>query len=275
MKIKVWVPLVITLLMVCLSSYGFCSGTDKFKRSDFPAVLMYHDIKETEINGFDVSVKDFCQQLDWLAAHEYKTLSVHEFVECLTQNIPFPKKSVLITFDDGYDGINTYAVPELRKRGMKATFFIIKNSMGTKLTGYSYLTEQQIKELSVDPLFSIQPHTLTHADLSKISAEQLQEEVAGSKKFFEDLTGTQSETIAFPYGSYNKSVLDAVERAGYKASFAVSDLGLYDHEARFSIPRIYMGIIMGKNNMELFKKSVLNYKSSPKEAFVERFGPLY
>jgi len=274
MKIKVWKPLVITLLMVCLFSYGFCSGTDKFKRSDFPVVLMYHDIKEIEINGFDVSVKDFCQQLDWLASHEYKTLSAHEFVECLTQNTPFPEKSVLITFDDGYDGVNAYAVPELRKRGMKATFFIIKNRMGNKLTGYSYLTEQQIKELSADPLFSIQSHTLTHADLTKISAEQLQDEVAGSKKFFEDLTGTQSEMIAFPTGYYNKSVLDAVERAGYKASFAVSDQGLYDHEARFSIPRIYMGVIMGKNNMELFKKSVLNYKSIPKEAFAQRFGPL-
>lgn len=275
MRIRVRISLVITLLMICLSSYGFCSGTDKFKRSDFPAVLMYHDIKATEINGFDVSVKDFCQQLDWLAAHEYKTLSIYEFVECITKNTPFPKKSVLITFDDGYDGISTYAVPELRKRGMKATFFIIKNSIGTKLTGYSYLNEQQVKELSADPLFSIQAHTLSHADLTNISAQQLQEEVAGSKKFFEELTGTQCETIAFPYGYYNKNVLDAVERAGYKASFAVSDRGLYDHEAGFSIPRIYMGVIMGKNDMELFKKSVLNYKNIPKEAFVERFGPLH
>lgn len=275
MKVRVWITLVITLLMVCLSSYGFCSKTDRVKRNDFPVVLMYHDIKETEINGFDVSVQDFRQQMDWLATHEYKTLSVHEFVECLTQNTPFPPKSVLITFDDGYDGINTYAVPELGKRGMKATFFIIKNCIGTKITDYSYLTEQQIKELSQDPLFSIQPHTLTHADLTKISVEQLQDEVAGSKKFFTELTGIQCEAIAFPYGFYNKSVLDAVERADYKASFAVSDLGLYDHDARFSIPRIYMGVIMEKNNMKLFKKSVFNYKSIPKEAFAERFRPLH
>ncbi|MBP2662695.1 MAG: putative xylanase/chitin deacetilase [Firmicutes bacterium] len=274
MKIRVWITLVITVLLVCLSSYGFCSGTDQLKRKDFPVLLMYHDIKEAEINGFDVSVKDFSQQMDWLAANNYKTLSMHEFVECLTQNTPFPKKSVLITFDDGYDGITRYAVPELRKRGMNATFFIIKDRIGTKLTDYSYLTEQQIKELSKDPLFSIQAHTLTHADLTKISAEQLQDEVAGSKKFFTELTGTQCETIAFPYGFYNKSVLNAVEKADYKASFAVSDLGLYDHEAKFSIPRIYMGSIMGKNNMKLFKRSVLNYKNIPKEAFVERFGPL-
>jgi len=88
------------------------------------------------------------------------------------------------------------------------------------------------------------------------------------------LFGKSCQTIAFPYGHYNAKVLKAVAKAGYKASFSVSDLGLYNHESRYSIPRIYMGVIMGKDDMELFKYSVINYRNIPKKAFEERFGPL-
>ena len=271
---RAWRIVVIAVMLASLAGYGFCIGSDELKRNDFPVVLMYHDIKTTEINGFDVSVKDFRQQLDWLVAHEYKTLSIDEFADCLIQNKRFPEKSVLITFDDGYDGIYTYAAPDLRQRGMKATFFVIKDAIGKRLPGYDYLTERQVIELSRDPLFSIQPHTLTHADLTEISSGQLQHEVEDSKKFFEGLIGKPCRTIAFPYGHYNASVLAAVEKVGYDAAFSVTDLGLYNHESRYSIPRIYMGAIMGKDDMKLFRYSVVNYKNMPPQAFKERFGPL-
>lgn len=274
MIIRTWLVVLFTVILMTLSNIGSCTGSDTLKREDFPVVLMYHDIKVKEINGFDVSVDSFKKQLDWLNSHGYKTLSVDEVVDYLTQNKPFPEKSLLITFDDGYEGVFTYAAPELHKRGMKAAFYIIRDDIGTKLPGYPYLTGQEIKELSSDPLFSIQSHTLTHPDLTKITAEQLQKELEESKKYLEDFTGKPIQTFAYPYGFYNDTVLEAVEHAGYQASFSVSDLGLDNHSARFSIPRIYMGVVMGKQDMKLFKFSVQNYKTMPKEAFVERFGPL-
>ena len=146
MIIRVWRTLVLVIMLVNLSNYGSCMGTIELKRSDFPAVLMYHDIKTTEINGFDVSVKDFGQQLDWLVTNKYNTLSIDEFVDCLVQNKPFPEKSVLITFDDGYDGVYNYAAPELHKRGMKAAFFIIKDDIGSPDILYQGYTWELLRE---------------------------------------------------------------------------------------------------------------------------------
>ena len=87
----------------------------------------------------------------------------------------------------------------------------------------------------------------------------------------EDLTGRPCDLLAYPCGNYNKGILAAVKEAGYTAVFAVNDRGMLEEAARFSIPRIYMGTIMGKNNMKLFKYSVEHYKEMPKEAFAERY----
>jgi peptidoglycan/xylan/chitin deacetylase (PgdA/CDA1 family) len=240
----------------------------------FPPVLMYHDIKATPINGFDVSQKDFVEQLDWLAEQGYRSLSMDDFLERVNNNLPFPEKSVLITFDDGYEGIYKYAAPELAKRNMHATFFIFKDGINSALPGYSYVSDKQLKELAVNPLFSIQSHTITHSDLSKSSKMKIQQEVADSKKFIKNYTEKPCRVIAYPYGHYNRDVLQVVEEAGYEAAFSVSDLGLMGYAAKYSILRIYMGAIMSKNNMEQFKKYIAEYKNMPPDAFAERFGEL-
>lgn len=272
MKIRA-ILLVFALWMFFLPSQSFANPAVQLKRADFPVVLMYHDIKLKEVNGFDVSVLDFQKQLDWLQANGYQTLSMDEFTKCLQQG-DFPAKSVLITFDDGYQGVYTYAVPELRQRSMKASFFIIKDAIGSALPQYPYMTMDEIKKISADPLFAIEPHTLSHPDLRQLTGSSLQEELAGAKAYFEIITGKPCDTMAFPYGYYDEHVLQAVQQAGYKAAFAVSDRGFFGADASFSIPRIYMGNALGKNDMKLFKKYVKDYHNMPPAAFAERFGPV-
>ena len=107
-----------------------------------PPVLMYHDIKAVPVNGFDVSTRAFCEQLDYLQSEDYHTLSLEEFTACLDSG-DFPAKSVMITFDDGYRGVYLHAVPELRKRGMKATLFIVPATIDRLDTGYPHITAAQ------------------------------------------------------------------------------------------------------------------------------------
>lgn len=262
------------LLLTMFQTNVFAEAELKQDRSYFPPILMYHDIKPTPINGFDVSLKDFTKQLDWLTKQGYYSLSMDEFLYYLNNNLPFPTNSILISFDDGYEGIYKYAAPELIKRNMHATFFIFKEGINKSLTGYPYVTDQQLKELAANPLFSIESHTMSHPDLSKNSKVEIKQELEDSKKFIEQYTGKQSRVIAYPYGHYNSDVLQAAKEAGYEAAFSVSDLGLMNYDAKYSIPRIYMGVIMSKNNMALFKKYIAEYKNMPPDAFKERFGEL-
>jgi len=271
---KIFLVMIFTLFF---TNHAYGETPPPLTRSNFTPVLMYHDIRMQVSNDFDVSTEDFEKQLDWLAANDYKTLSLDEYIDCALNKKKFPKKSVLITFDDGYSGIYKYAVPELRKRNMHAVFFVIRDLLGTELppdehtAKYDYITREQVKTLSQDPLFSIGSHTNTHSMPHQLSLLQLANEYFESKKSIEDLTGKPCKAFAFPVGYYDKDLLRLVKKADYVLAFSVSDLGLLDQEARYSIPRIYMGVVMGQKNMKLFKYSLENYHKLPKKIFAERF----
>ena len=266
--------IIVLLLLLLTASSAWANGKALQERAYFPPVLMYHDIKVKPINGFDVSVDDFQAQLAWLEQEGYQSLSMDEFLQYVDAKRPFPEKTVLITFDDGYEGVYQYAAPALAKHKMKATFFIFKKGLNSALTGYPYITDNQLRELAANPLFSIQSHTMTHADLSAISKQELQYELKASKQFIESVTNKPCRTIAFPFGHYNSEVLKTAKEVGYDVAFSVSDLGLQGQAAKYSIPRIYMGVSLGQNKMELFKKYLHTYKTMPSEAFKERFGDL-
>ena len=199
---------------------------------------------------------------------------MEEFVSILESGKRFPSNSILITFDDGYQEAYVYAARELRDRKMKATFFVNPNLMGTKLEGYPYMTETEVKALADTGLFSIESHTMSHPHLTQLSSEELKVELEQSKLAIEKLTGQPVKALAYPYGDYDQAVIDAVSNAGYSAAFAVDDRGLFDRDVRWTIPRIYMGLILCGNEQKLFKKYVRSYKRMPSEAFAERWAPL-
>ena len=64
-------------------------------------------------------------QLKYLKKHHYKTLSLDEFYNYYKGKKKIPRKSGLITMDDGYQSNYDLAFPLLKKYGMKATVFYI------------------------------------------------------------------------------------------------------------------------------------------------------
>ena len=243
-------------------------------RAYFPPVIMYHDIKTEAHDEFDVLLEDFCAQLDWLKENNYETLSMEDFVAIIKAGKDFPEKSILLTFDDGYSGVSNYAVSEIAKRKMKATFFIITDMLGVFSTRYAHVTPKQLKEIAGNELFSIGSHSLSHPHLDDLDDEKLEDQLEDSKEYLEKLTGRKVLAFAYPYGEYDEEIIDEVIDAGYEAAFAVKNGDLCNHPARYTIPRIYMGLKLCENNQELFKEYVRNYKNMPPEAFAERFQPL-
>ena len=271
-QLGIWISCLLLTLLAFLPAQSAAAAARA--RQDYAPVLMYHDIKVKPLNGFDVTRDDFRKQLDWLQAHHYQTLSMEEYLAILEQGRPFPEKSILITFDDGYEGVYTQAVPELIQHSMKATFFIFKNGLDTKLVGYPYLTTQEVKEMAANPLFSIESHTISHPDLTALTPEQVQQELTESRSYLEKLTGQPCRALAYPYGRSNPAVLAAVTAAGYQAAFSIVCADPAGFDTCYTIPRIYMGMELGKNHNALFKQYVTEYASMPPAAFAERFGDL-
>jgi len=95
-----------------------------------PLILMYHQVagdQETKnkylMKGLYVFQSTFDKQMAYLKK-KYNLMTLSQLVEHLVNNRPIPKKSVIITFDDGWRDNFQYAYPVLKKYNIPATVFI-------------------------------------------------------------------------------------------------------------------------------------------------------
>jgi peptidoglycan/xylan/chitin deacetylase (PgdA/CDA1 family) len=131
--------------------------------------------------------------------------------------IGFSRPLVSLTFDDGYDNEYTQAFPLLNKYGLSSTQFIITNVLNTQ----GYMTNAQILAMYMAGN-EIASHTVTHNDLSQETQAQLLLEMAPSQSIIQSIIGAPVTDLAYPYGTYNSSVVSAAQ-AVYAAARGVED----------------------------------------------------
>ncbi len=98
---------------------------------------IYGDRLETKFDSgvFGPSVTEFDRQMAFLSKHA-NLLSEDEVVRLARSAEPLPKKSALITFDDGYKDNYELAVPVLQKYRVPAIFFIPTDSIENTNIGW-------------------------------------------------------------------------------------------------------------------------------------------
>ncbi|SFX83291.1 Polysaccharide deacetylase [Bacillus altitudinis] len=112
-------------------------------------ILMYHSISSG--NSLRVPKSEFAAHMKWLKDNGYVTLSPKEAYQVLSTNSTPSEKYVLITFDDGYTDNYTKAFPILKEYGMKATIFMIEQSIGRP----HHLTDAQMDDMVAHGIFII------------------------------------------------------------------------------------------------------------------------
>lgn len=228
------------------------SSANLFAR--LPPILMYHEITTGPAKGGDVGIAAFQAQMDWLKSQGANTLSMEELEAGISGNRPFLPKSVVITFDDGYQGQYSNARPILKNRNLKATFFIHTDYVGVEAPVYGHMSWSEVNALEAHPLFEVQSHTRTHASLPSLDSENQVKEILGSRTIFNSKLGKAPTALSFPYGDYNAKVLQNLINAHYRLGFAVDQRGTFELPAKFSLPRI--GIGHEVNTLEKFKARV-------------------
>jgi peptidoglycan/xylan/chitin deacetylase (PgdA/CDA1 family) len=73
--------------------------------------------------------------------------------------------------------------------------------------------------------WEVDAHTLTHPDLTTVSADRLRQEVAGSREQIRRTFGVPVNFFCYPAGRFNAAVLAAVKTAGYLGA-TTTELGL-------------------------------------------------
>jgi len=165
-----------------------------------------------------VALPAFREQLDVLAGESWQVVAL----KALEQPSPL-QRSVFITFDDGGCS-DLLAAQELRRRSMPAAFFVTWSRLGSP----SFLSRGEVEELSRQG-FTIGSHCMTHTRLTDLGAQELHDQLAGSRERLESLIGQPVTALAIPFGAYNRAVVAAAIAAGYRrimtSDFALADAG--------------------------------------------------
>jgi peptidoglycan/xylan/chitin deacetylase (PgdA/CDA1 family) len=122
---------------------------------------------------------------------------------------------IVLTVDDGNSSDYKIIAPELRKRGLAATFFVLAG----KLDQPGYLRRSEVRDL-VQAGFEIGSHGLYHVDWVSADDASLVCEVGESKQIIEAVIGRAVTAAAAPFGRYDRRVLLALARSGYHRVFS-------------------------------------------------------
>lgn len=191
--------------------------------------------------SLDVNPALFERQLKQLSQADYHSYFVRDIPDIFDGKISYDPKSIILTFDDGYEDFYTGAFPLLKKYQMKATIYIIVDKIGK--TGY--LTKAQIKELLASNLVEVGSHTLDHVYLKQAAAKTASKQILESKKQLEELFGIKIFSFAYPYGAFNQATVDLVKEAGYSAAVSVISGTMQSPDNQFFLSRIRAGKLMG------------------------------
>ena len=210
------------------------------------AILEYHTVTDTpdiDSERYNVRPDDFKAQLDYLAAKGYNTITTSEFINAKQNDLKLPDKTIILTFDDGYEDNYLYMLPILEAHNMKAVVYIIANELGKP----GYLTVEQVRDMQNRGI-EIGCHTANHRPLIGLNKDELSHEIRDSKLYLEYLGINNVFSFSYPNGLYNDEIISEIKRNHYLTS-VTGDPGFNDFSTnpyllqRINIPDPKLGIL--------------------------------
>lgn len=239
-------PLVVPLKTV--NPLGIASGSYQTV-----PVLCYHRVG-TGGGKMSVSPANFAAQMEWLVRNQYHVIPLGRLSAYLEGREALPAKSVVITFDDGYESVHRHAFPVLRKYNLPATMFVYTDFIGAG----DALTWAQMQEMASSGVMEIQAHSKSHRNLIERAAgegdqryaQNLEAETRGPRELLEKRLSVKVQHYAFPYGDANEQVLETLVKQQYTLAVTVNPGG----NAFFAQPlMLRRTMIFGDHDLEAFK----------------------
>ena len=191
---------------------------DKMKKNtNGTPVLMYHYIytkdntsKNNNVNYLlDTKLEE---QLKYLTQNDYYFPSYQELEAYTKGEISLPKKSVILTFDDGEKGFLKYGIPLLEKYKVPATSFIIASKAEDKITKYA---SEYVSFQSHSYNMQIGGGNIGHGGIiSVMSKNQIIDDLKKAQQVIHN-----TEAFAYPYGDVTEDAKKALKEAHVLCGF--------------------------------------------------------
>lgn len=198
-------------------------------------VLMYHffyDAKKGEKgkdNNF-VEISMFEKQMKYLAENDYYFPSWKEVEDFIDGKIGLPKKSIVITIDDGDESFFRLAVPILEQYKILATSFVV--------TTWTY--SDKIQEYTSEYItFESHSNDMHRAGkdgkgrMLTMAKEEIIKDVRISQKEIGEAT-----VFCYPFGHFNEKGKSALKQAGYQLAFTTKGGKVTPKMDKLQLPRV-------------------------------------
>jgi peptidoglycan/xylan/chitin deacetylase (PgdA/CDA1 family) len=186
-------------------------------------VLVYHNISAQDKGKLSIASRTFDAQIRQLHDEGFQAITLADFTAFTAGRRQLPRKSILLTFDDGYKSFVQYARPILKDYGFGATLFVYSDFIGAG----SGLSWQDLRTLS-EQGYDVQAHSKSHANLRRKEGEseagyakRMEAELAYPLTLFKKNLPRPVVALAYPYGEMDDELISFVAKYGYAVAFTV------------------------------------------------------
>lgn len=218
------------------------------------AILCYHEVDHPH-DAFAVSQSTLESHIAYLKKNGYHFVTLQEYLDYTDGKLKLPDKSVMITFDDGYQSFYTKAYPLLQKYQVPAMLAIVTSwtdGEGLPSDVRATATWDELREMEKSGLVTLVSHThALHKQLAldpqgdrngiagyrlylngRYESEEeyhrrLENDMAAVQTQFQKQFGHPSRAMVWPYGIYSGASIQAARDHGMKATFLL-DGGVND-----------------------------------------------
>ncbi len=177
-------------------------------------ILLYHRIDNSPINSrYYVAPDKFKEQMEWLHTRGYATIHFELLVEAILHGAPLPPRPIVITFDDGNTDNYLTAYPIMQQYGFTGVMYIV----GKYIAAPGYMDKAEILEM-VDAGWEVGSHGMSHLDLLLMDEGSQEYEIRESRRYLKEELGVPILSFAYPFGSMDPDLANAVNHAGYVAA---------------------------------------------------------
>ncbi len=246
-------------------------------------ILFYHRVADRFPNPWTIGRDDFARQLDWLQSN-FDVVSLPE-AQRRIRSATCEQPTISITFDDGYAENAEFAIPELARRSLTATYFVATDFIRTQagyphdLAAGQYLAPNSIDQLRefAEQGIEIGAHTRSHANLGRVhSAEEIRAEIVGSAQ---DLGGWLQRPVryfAFPFGlpeNTTQAAVDVLAEHGFEGFCTAYGAWNWPGSGGYHLRRIHAdpGLEKLRNWLTLDSRKLRERATVP---FTEPSGPI-
>lgn len=234
-------------------------------------ILMYHKVPNQEIKSqhqIFVTAENFKKHLQFYKSRGLTTVTFNELKEFKSGKKDFksfPKKPLILTFDDGYRDNLENASPLLFQFGFKAQLFLLADPKVN-----SNYWDHSASEPSHDIVsgadrsqwkssaFEIGSHGFSHQKITEMTESEARQELKLSKQSLESEFNAQVSVYAFTYGDTNTDCARLAEEEGYDYAVNTDTGGLLLEENPYQIFRV--NIFPNETKLSLFKKTSSWYR---------------